>query len=42
MKQPHTNETNLKGDFNMAGLLTKGITLSYKKTGSTYTEIANL
>ena len=26
----------------MAGLLTKGITLSYKKTGSTYTEIANL
>lgn len=26
----------------MAGLLTKGITLSYKKTGSTYTEIADL
>ena len=26
----------------MAGLLTKGITLSYKGTGSTYTEIANL
>ena len=26
----------------MAGILTKGITLSYKKTGSTYTEIANL
>ena len=26
----------------MAGLLTRGITLSYKKDGSTYTEIANL
>ena len=26
----------------MAGILTKGITLSYKKDGSTYTEIANL
>lgn len=26
----------------MAGILTKGITLSYKKSGSTYTEIANL
>ena len=26
----------------MAGILTKGITLSYKKAGSTYTEIANL
>lgn len=26
----------------MAGILTKGIKLSYKKTGSTYTEIANL
>lgn len=26
----------------MTGILTKGITLSYKKTGSTYTEIANL
>lgn len=26
----------------MAGILTKGITLSYKKTGDTYTEIANL
>lgn len=26
----------------MAGILTKGITLSYKKTGGTYTEIANL
>ena len=26
----------------MAGLLTKGITLSYKKEGSTYAEIANL
>ena len=26
----------------MAGLLTRGITLSYNKDGSTYTEIANL
>ncbi len=26
----------------MAGILTKGITLSYKKAGDTYTEIANL